>query len=147
MIGLGKYSISVIFFFVLIWFSSTVIGSNLDIKSIHPKTRIESLVLKQWTSEQGLISNNLTSVNVDQDGFLWITCFNGLLKFDAHSFALFDSENLSFLNSNAFMNSFIHPLDSIIFSTQASGIVYYKKGTFRYPDYNKSLPKGNGDFL
>ena len=100
MIGQGKYRISGIFFFILIWFSSTVIGSNLEIKSIHPKTPIESLVLKQWTAEQGLISNNLTSVNVDQDGFLWVTCFNGLLKFDGHSFALFDTENLNILNSN-----------------------------------------------
>ena len=124
----------------MIWFSSTVIGSNLDIKSIHPKTPIESLVLKQWTSEQGLISNNLTSVNVDQDGFLWVTCFNGLLKFDGHSFALFDSENLSVLNSNAFMNSFISRSEGIFYSTQASGIIQYKSGKFVSPDYNNNLP-------
>jgi ligand-binding sensor domain-containing protein/anti-sigma regulatory factor (Ser/Thr protein kinase) len=140
MIGLGKYRISGILFFILIWFSSTVIGSDLGIKSIHPKTPIESLVLKQWTAEQGLISNNLTSVNVDQDGFLWVTCFNGLLKFDGHSFALFDTENLNILNSNAFMNSFMSRSDGIYFSTQASGIVRYKSGSFVSPDYNNNLP-------
>ena len=140
MIKRGKYIITGIIFFKIIWFSTTTIGRNLDVKSIHPKTPIESLVLKQWTSEQGLISNNLTSVNVDQDGFLWITCFNGLLKFDGHSFALFDSENLNILNSNAFMNSFMSRSNGIFFSTQASGIVQYKSGSFLISDYNNLLP-------
>ena len=93
MIIKGKYSFAGIFFVLVLLLASTVFGTNIDIKSIHPKTPIESLVLKQWTSEQGLISNNLTSLNVDQEGFIWITCFNGLLKFDGNSFALFDSEN------------------------------------------------------
>ncbi len=115
--------------------------ANIEVKSIHPKTPIESLVLKQWTSEQGLISNNLTSLNVDQDGFIWITCFNGLLKFDGNSFTLFDSENLSILNSNAFMSSYVSQSEGILFSTQASGIIQYKNGTFISPDYNKYLPK------
>ncbi len=140
MIRQGKYRIAGILFFLIIWFSSTVNGSDLDIKSIHPKTPVESLVLKQWTSEQGLISNNLTSVNVDRDGFLWVTCFNGLLKFDGHSFALFDSENLNILNSNAFMNSYMSNSDGIFYSTQASGIIQYKGGMFMSPGFNDNLP-------
>jgi signal transduction histidine kinase/ligand-binding sensor domain-containing protein len=141
MIGQGKYSFSGIFLLIFLLLTTTVYSNNIDIKSIHPKTPIESLVLKQWTSEQGLISNNLTSVNIDRDGFIWITSFNGLLKFDGNSFALFDSENLNILNSNAFMSSYMSQSEGIFFSTQASGIVQYKNGTFASPDYNKNLPK------
>jgi len=137
MIIQGKYCVSGIFLVLALLLTSTVYSANIDIKSIHPKTPIESLVLKQWTSEQGLISNNLTSLNVDQDGFIWITCFNGLLKFDGNSFTLFDSENLNILNSNAFMSSYMSQSVGILFSTQASGIIQYKNGTFLSPDYNK----------
>jgi ligand-binding sensor domain-containing protein len=111
------------------------------IKSIHPNKPIHSLVLKQWTAEDGLISNNLTSLNTDKFGFLWITSFNGALKFDGNNFQLFDSENLDFLYSNAFMD-LINAEDSTIwFSTQASGIVLYKNGNFFKLEYNGSLPK------
>jgi len=137
----GKHSVAWAFLLAIILSSMTVFSKNIEVKSIHPKTPIESLVLKQWTSEQGLISNNLTSINIDQDGFIWVTCFNGLLKFDGHSFDLFDTENLDILNSNAFMKSFMSESEGILFSTQASGIVQYKSGTFVSPEYNKDLPK------
>jgi signal transduction histidine kinase/ligand-binding sensor domain-containing protein len=115
-------------------------SSAETIKSIHPNTPIENLVLKQWKAEDGLISNNLTSVNIGKEGFIWVTCFNGLLKFDGNTFSLFDSENLSFLNSNAFMSAYMHPADSILFSTQASGIIHYNRGTFSSPSYNEKIP-------
>jgi len=111
------------------------------IKSIHPNKPIHSLVLKQWTAEDGLISNNLTAINKDAEGFLWITCFNGALKFDGNTFQLFDTEKLNFLNSNAFMDLEIGEDNTIWFSTQASGIVVRKQGNFIYPDFNRDLPK------
>jgi len=111
------------------------------IKSIHPNKPIHSLVLKQWTAEDGLISNNLTAINKDADGFLWIACFNGTLKFDGNTFQLFDTEKLDFLNSNAFMDLEIAGSNTIWFSTQASGIVLNKQGNFIYPDFNLYLPK------
>lgn len=111
------------------------------VKSIHPNKPIHSLVLKQWNAEDGLISNNLTALNTDKDGFLWITCFNGVLKFDGSSFQLYDTETLGFLNSNAFMD-LINARDTTIwFATQASGIVLYRHGNFQYPEFNQDLPK------
>ncbi|MBR9999218.1 MAG: hypothetical protein KFF73_09615, partial [Cyclobacteriaceae bacterium] len=116
-------------------------SNSQKIKSVHPNKPVHSLVLKQWTAEDGLISNNLTALSTDKLGFIWITCFNGALKFDGKSFQLFDQENLSFLTSNAFMD-LVNAEDSTIwFSTQASGIVCYKNGSFYYPDFNNDLPK------
>ncbi len=126
--------------FFLLLLQSGFLGAQ-DTKSIHPNQPIHSLVLKQWTAEDGLISNNLTGIDADKQGFLWITCFNGALKFDGNTFQLFDTENLDFLNSNAFMD-LVNAEDSTIwFSTQASGIVLYEHGNFIYPEFNKDLPK------
>lgn len=111
------------------------------IKSLHPNKPIKTLVLKQWTAEDGLISNNLTSVITDQRGFLLITCFNGALRFDGNNFELFDRENLPFLNSNAFVDFFADQDGTIWLATQASGIVKYRNSTFSYPAFNEDLPK------
>jgi len=127
-----------------LWFvcfmGSSSIGARLY-KSIHPNTPIRSLVLKQWTAEDGLISNNLTAVDMDRAGFIWITCFNGVLRFDGNTFQLFDKEDLQFLNSNAFMSLFNGMDSTIWFSTQASGIVLYNHGSFIYPEFNAEIPK------
>ncbi len=110
-------------------------------KIIHPNQPVRSLVLNQWTAEDGLISNNLSSVNIDYQGFIWITCYNGTIKFDGKSFELHDSEDLEFLHSNAFLDMFLGSDSTVWFSTQASGIVQYRNWHFSYPEFNRELPK------
>lgn len=110
-------------------------GFAQETKMLHPNTPIKSLVFKQWTAEDGLISNNLTSVNVDRQGFLWLTFFNGAIKFDGNSMDLYDSENLPFLASNAFIDAFFKKDGTGWFSTQASGIVTYDRSFFSMPEF------------
>jgi len=90
---------------------------------------IHKMVMEQWTSESGLISNNLTSVGQSKDGFIWITSFNGALRFDGKNFTLFDKENVSQLSSNAFY-SFRSEANNLFFSSQGSGVLKYNEGTF-----------------
>jgi len=123
------------------FFIGGITGYTQHIKSLHPNQPIKSLVLKQWTAEDGLISNNLTSVNIDTDGFVWITSFNGLLKFDGNSFELFDKEKLPFLQSNAFIDTYANADSNLFFATQASGIIQFEKWKFSKPDFNQNIPR------
>ncbi len=123
------------------FFLAGITGYTQHLKSLHPNQPIKSLVLKQWTAEEGLISNNLTSVNVDMDGFIWITCFNGLLKFDGDNFELYDIEKLPYLQSNAFIDTYVNGNNNILFSTQASGIIKYEKWKFSKPDFTQHIPR------
>ena len=43
-------------------------GSSFD-----PQETIQNISLAQWTAEDGLSSNNLTSIFQDSKGLLWIT--------------------------------------------------------------------------
>ncbi len=99
------------------------------------------LVLHQWTVEDGLISNNLTSVNCTSDGFIWITCFNGAIKFDGSDFQLYDLANLDILRSNAFISSFEDDNGNIWFATQASGILKYANWEFQEFSLNSNIPR------
>ncbi len=81
--------------------------------------------MDQWTGRDGLISNNLTSVNQSSSKFLWVTAFNGILRFDGVNFKLFDKNTLPFLNSNAFYQSFEDSKGNLWFASQSSGIMKY----------------------
>jgi len=79
------------------------------------------------TGSDGLISNNLTSVFQSSSKFIWITTFNGILRFDGINFKLFDKKTLTYLSSNSFYSSFEDSKADLWFASQSSGIVKSKK--------------------
>jgi len=86
--------------------------------------------MDQWTGRDGLISNNLTSISQASDKFLWITTFNGILRFDGVNFKLYDKNNLPFLNSNGFYRSFEDSKGNLWFTSQSSGIIKFSNNNF-----------------
>lgn len=110
----------------LIFYSPLLLAQN----GLPPEKPIKELVLNQYTSKDGLISNNLTSVTQADDGFLWVTCFNGVLKFDGHEFELYDKENIPQLKSNGFYSTSMDDEHRLWFGTQGSGIFKYENNQF-----------------
>ncbi len=97
---------------------------------IDPDKPLNSLSMDQWTGRDGLISNNLTSVAQSSSKFIWITTFNGILRFDGLNFKLFDKRNLPSLSSNAFYSSFEDSKGNLWFASQSSGIIKYRDNKF-----------------
>jgi signal transduction histidine kinase/ligand-binding sensor domain-containing protein len=99
---------------------------------------ISKMVMQQWTVDDGLISNNLTSVTQTNDGFIWVTTFNGALRFDGVNFKLYDKENVDILKTNAFY-SITDDKDGILLASQGSGLIKYQDGRFfTLPEFNAS---------
>ena len=86
--------------------------------------------MHQWTGRDGLISNNLTSISQASDKFLWITTFNGIIRFDGINFKLYDKNNLPFLYSNGFYGSFEDSKGNLWFTSQSSGIIKLSNNKF-----------------
>ncbi|MCK5370421.1 MAG: hypothetical protein KAQ62_17790, partial [Cyclobacteriaceae bacterium] len=86
--------------------------------------------MDQWTGRDGLISNNLTSVNQSSRKFIWITSFNGIIRFDGVNFKLFDKNDLPFLSSNGFYSSFEDSKGNLWFTSQSSGIIKLANSRF-----------------
>lgn len=107
--------------------------------AFHPTKPLSQSSIDQWTGKDGLISNNLTSIVQATDGFLWITTYNGLIRFDGHTFLLFDRENVPFLQSDAFYRGYVDG-NRLWFSTQASGIIVYENKELK-PFLPDALPK------
>lgn len=98
---------------------------------IDPEKPLSTLSQDRWTSRNGLISNNLTSVFQSSEHFIWLTSFNGILRFDGVNFKLYDKHNLPFLNSNGFYKSYQDSQNNLWFTSQSSGIIKYTNQEFK----------------
>jgi signal transduction histidine kinase/ligand-binding sensor domain-containing protein len=115
-----------------------VYGQQMGLNTEKP---LSSLIMDQWTGLDGLVSNNLTSVNQTSSNFIWITTFNGILRFDGVNFDLFDKSSIPFLSSNAFYKTFEDSKGNLWFCSQSSGVIKYSNHTFEQllPDGANSL--------
>ncbi len=130
------------FIFITIFVLSVNVSQANPVKrGIHPDNQIKDLTVSRWTGEEGLISNNITSVSQSKDGYIWITSFNGIQRFDGVRFDLFDKDKLSFLNSNGFYGFYEDKIHNLWFASQASGIIRYSENQFQKvgKDSNLSL--------
>ena len=115
---------------VLFFIFSHSLYANSNQTGISTEKPLSSLIMDQWTGQHGLVSNNLTSVFQSSDHFIWITTFNGILRFDGVNFELFDKSNLPFLSSNGFYRTFEDSHGNLWFTSQSSGVVKYSDGQF-----------------
>lgn len=106
-----------------------------------PYVPIKNLVMNQWTNESGLRSNNLTSVYQSSDGYLWVTSYNGIHKFDGVSFKVFDKKNTTQLATSSVFSNYEDANGVVWFSTEASGVIGNKNGVFFSLIKRDSLPK------
>ncbi|MFZ6013160.1 MAG: ligand-binding sensor domain-containing protein, partial [Bacteroidota bacterium] len=128
----------------LLVFCISVSASFAQVKPsvFDPLKPLTQSAIDQWTSERGLYTNNLTSVVQARTGFLWITTYNGLIRFDGHSFELFDRDLIPFLRSDAFYRGYEDKNGTLWFATQGSGIVKFEDGQFKsFLPTNAQLPK------
>ena len=43
-----------------------------------------------WTTEEGLPQNSVSGLALDETGYLWVSTFGGLARFDGHRFEVLD---------------------------------------------------------
>jgi ligand-binding sensor domain-containing protein len=53
----------------------------------------DDYVIQNWTVDEGLPQNSVTRIAQTSDGYLWMSTYNGLARFDGVRFSLFNSGN------------------------------------------------------
>ena len=61
-----------------------------------------SIPLESRTNDNGLPQNTVRSIIQIRDGYLWLTTFDGLVRFDGVRFKVFNTNNTKGLTSNRF---------------------------------------------
>jgi signal transduction histidine kinase/ligand-binding sensor domain-containing protein len=105
-----------------------------------------------WTTDDGLPQNTVTSVVQTRDGYLWLTTFDGLARFDGVRFTVFDKSNSKGIKSNRFLRQYETRDGALLIAAEDNGLTVYRNGIFTtyttadglpsnqapeiYPDFN-----------
>src|SRR5678810_393305 len=79
----------------------------------HAQDRFDS-----WTTNDGLPQNNINGITQTRDGYLWLTTFNGLVRYDGVRFKVFNPGNTKGLNTNRMLNLFEDPAGNLWITTE-----------------------------
>ena len=97
-----------------------------------------------WTADNGLPQNSVRDIVQTQDGYLWLTTFDGLVRFDGVRFTVFNKSNSPGIASNRFVNLFEDRLGDLWAGVETGEVVRRHQGRFTTYTQAQGLP---GDAL
>lgn len=114
---------------------------NGHVYSQKPISNLDEYSIQVWTTDEGLPSNNLRQVVQDKRGYIWVSSFNGLMRFDGHTFDIFNSEKIPGIKSNGFSTIAEDIAGNMYFGTLTSGIARYDGNSFTLYKIDTSFSK------
>ncbi len=84
----------------------------------------------RWSTREGLPQNSVTGIMQDQDGYIWLSTFGGLARFDGVRFEVFDLASGGGLEANRFLSIFQDSRGTIWLGTHLRGLVRLREGAF-----------------
>ena len=89
-----------------------------------------SFARQQWTVRDGLPVNSITGILQSADGYLWLSTFDGLVRFDGARFVVLNTSTSPGLPSNRIVD-LIEAADGTMFvATEDRRLVRYARGEF-----------------
>lgn len=99
--------------------------------SLSPDKHITQFSINTWDTEQGLPSKTLLYLEQTSDGYIWISSYQGLFRFDGVNFEVFSKKNTSgILKTNTVKDLFEKEDGMLCISTSGDGLMGYKNGKF-----------------
>jgi signal transduction histidine kinase/ligand-binding sensor domain-containing protein len=97
-----------------------------------------------WTADNGLPQNSVREILQTQDGYLWFTTFDGLVRFDGVRFTVFNKSNTPGLATNRFVSLFEDRSGDLWAALETGEVVRRHQGRFITYTQAQGLP---GDAL
>jgi signal transduction histidine kinase/ligand-binding sensor domain-containing protein len=98
--------------------------------------------IDHWTTENGLPIGGVTGICQTQEGYLWISTFDGLVRFDGVRFTIFDRSNTAGITSNRFDTMFCEVNGDFWAGSEAGTVIRYHEGSFQSYGAKEGLPSG-----
>lgn len=106
----------------------------------------------QWTADNGLPQNSVRDILQTHDGYLWMTTFDGLVRFDGVRFTVFNKSNSPGIAGNRFVYIFEDRFGDLWTTFETGGLVRRRQGHFMTYTRTEGLPiddplylSGDGD--
>ncbi len=89
-------------------------------------------VVDSWGIEEGLPVNNVVRLLQSEQGYLWFTTYDGLVRFDGLQFKIYQTEEYPGLPSNRLINLHEAPDGSLWMETEQQFLVKLQDGAFHH---------------
>src|SRR5262249_21262848 len=83
-----------------------------------------------WTTDDGLPHNSVTSIIQTSDGYLWLGTFGGLVRFDGVKFTVFNTGNTPGLKGNRVRVLYEDRAGGLWIVLEYGGLAHYAQGKF-----------------
>jgi signal transduction histidine kinase/ligand-binding sensor domain-containing protein len=94
-----------------------------------------------WTTDTGLPQNTVRAIVQTRDGYLWLTTFDGLARFDGVRFTVFDKSNTPAITNNRFTALYEDKDGTLWAGAEQGEVVAYRNGVFT-PYISAEGPRG-----
>ncbi len=94
-----------------------------------------------WTADNGLPQNSVRDIVQTHDGYLWLTTFDGLVRFDGVRFTVFNKSNSPGIASNRFLILYEDSQGDLWAALETGGLVQRHQGRFKTYGAESGLPE------
>lgn len=130
-------------FFLLIWVYFPIQSALYGFQSFPLQTIEEKpYILRSWNTLHGLPVNQVFQVTQDNDGYLWMTTYTGLIRFDGLNFTIFNASNTPDIPHNRFQYAYNDQNGNLWFSLEYGGVLRHKNNRFTYYDGSNGFTYG-----
>jgi signal transduction histidine kinase/ligand-binding sensor domain-containing protein len=95
-----------------------------------------------WTADNGLPQNSVRDILQTRDGYLWLTTFDGLVRFDGVHFTIYNKSNSPGITTNRFVSLFEDAYGDLWICTEDWAVVRLHAGRFTTYAKGRGLPGG-----
>ena len=122
-------------------FLPTIRATLFLLLSLNGNTQTISGKLTAMTERDGLSSNNVNNIVVDKQGYIWVSTYNGLARYDGYEFKKFYSNpnDPNAINGMIAYSSLVDQYSNIWVGTNPSFIEKYNPDTRTFQTFNLSL--------
>ncbi len=121
-------------FFIIILISIAILNINFFAEnkpySHDIDKKLSQYTLGNYRTDNGLPSNILNNIHQSKDGYIWITSYSGLIRFDGSIFTAFNKQNTDVFEMDSFSVFAEDENGRLLIGTYGKGVYTYKNGVF-----------------
>ncbi len=112
-----------------------------DSYAFQPKvlSHLDSLTARVWTLEDGLPVNTINKIAQDEDGYIWLTTYDGLVRFDGLEFKVYNFSNTPEMLNNRTTQLYIQKNVGLWVALEYGGVLLKRGEEFEYFGINEGF--------
>ncbi|MEA2041977.1 MAG: two-component regulator propeller domain-containing protein [Bacteroidota bacterium] len=115
---------------LLLFIIGTLSETGAQNNNLSPHQVLIQFNIDNWDIQDGLPTNSLIDICQTQDGYIWISSYEGLIRFDGIQFKVFDSSNTPEFKDNGIGEIEEDSKGVLWITTQNSGLIALKDKKF-----------------